>query len=324
MNKQTNKQTVFKEHKMNKQFAITALLFSAMVYSQVGINTSTPHPSSDLELASPDKALLLNRVANTGAIADPVPGMMIYDLEATCAKIYKGDPAAWSDCLDGSGNGNPGSSGTITGLTCGSAHFQPAMATRGTAYSGYLEIPYTGGNGGAYAGQSFTENGLTFTLTAGNFATGAGNLVYNITGTPTMAGTTSLNITAGGQSCSGSGTIYFIVNAPTPASPAGTGTLTGKSCFDVVETNNGGDCGTLASRASQKANFALTATNTQTYTFNPSGTVSNVRFVYVNTNGSVIQSLTGGNPGNNISTSVNATVVYFSNLNAAAAGLSTS
>ena len=105
---------------------------------------------------------------------------------------------------------------------------------------------------------------------------------------------------------------------PAPNNPVGTGSLSGRSCFDVVEQFVSDECGPLNSRLPQKANFAQTATNTQTYTFTPSGTVSNVRFVYVNTNGQVIQSLTGGNPGNNITGAVTATVKYYNNLNTTA------
>ncbi|MBB4805937.1 uncharacterized protein (TIGR02145 family) [Chryseobacterium defluvii] len=183
-----------------------ALTISAIVFSQVGIGTATPHTSADLELGSPNKALYLNRVANTSLIDDPQPGMLIYDLEDKCVKAYQGDPSAWSDCLIGSPvNGV----GTVASLNCGSAAFSPASGTQGTAYTGTLTVPYTGGNGGPYGSQSFAQDGLTFTLPAGNFANGAGNLVYNITGTPTATGTISVNITAGGQSCNG---LALIVN----------------------------------------------------------------------------------------------------------------
>jgi uncharacterized protein (TIGR02145 family) len=108
-----------------------------------------------------------------------------------------------------------------------------------------------------------------------------------------------------------------------PSNPLGTGSLTGRICFDVVEQYVGPECGDLAPRLPQKADFSQTTTNTQTYTFTPVGTVSNVRFVYINTNGQVIQSITpDANYSGNVSTAATATVVYYSNLNAAATGLS--
>ena len=298
---------------MIKQITTTlAFMASSLAFSQVGIQTQTPHASADLELGSVNKTLYLNRVANPETdIVNPQEGMILYDTTMKCLRAYQGEPAGWSDCLAG---GESGGSGTV--LTCASATFSPAFATVGVAYSGILTIPYTGGNGGAYPGNSFTVNNLTFTLAAGSFV-GDGNLVYNITGTPAATGSTSVNITAGGLSCTA---LSLSVNAVVPTNSLGAGSFSGRTCFDVVEVNNGGDCGLLTGRASQKADFSQAAT--QTYTFTPTGTVSNVRFVFVNTNGQVIQSLTGGNSGNSISAPVTATVTYYNNLNTAAAGLS--
>ncbi len=325
-----------------------------------------------------------------------------------------------------------GSAGLVTSLSCGSAVFNAPSATQNTQYNGTLTVPYTGGNGGAYTSQTFTQNGLTFNLPAGNFNNGTGNLIYNITGTPLSPGNMSVSISAGGQYCSGSnspvlpvnnnpngiatldcgkptntgiiqtgttytnasgvtttinytggsgaaysaqtvnstgvtgltaelaagnfangngsvtytitgtasgaGTANFSITlggiscsfsrtvtdaSVTPTKTTGAGTFTGRTCFDVVENNIGGGCGTLEARQSQKANFAQTATNTQIYTFTPSAPVSNVRFVYVNTNGQVIQSITPNNnyTGNNLSTAMSCTVVYYNNLNTSAAGL---
>jgi len=108
-----------------------------------------------------------------------------------------------------------------------------------------------------------------------------------------------------------------------PTNPTGEGTLTGRVCFDVVEEYVSPECGELSTRLSQKADFSQTSTNTQTYTFKPSGTVSNVRFVYVNTNGQVIQSLTpDADYSGNVSAAATATVVYYNNLNTTATGLS--
>jgi hypothetical protein len=43
--------------------------------------------------------------------------------------------------------------------------------------------------------------GLTATLSAGNFGSGAGNLSYAITGTPASGGTASFALNIGGQTC---------------------------------------------------------------------------------------------------------------------------
>jgi len=105
----------------------------------------------------------------------------------------------------------------------------------------------------------------------------------------------------------------------------GTGTFTGKTCFDVVETNDGGSCGTLTGRASQKADFSQMATHTQTYTFTTSGTVSKLRFIYVNAGEEVIESIDYNKSletQNNLSGTYTVTVNYKQDLNAKAAGKS--
>jgi uncharacterized protein (TIGR02145 family) len=65
-------------------------------------------------------------------------------------------------------------------------------------------VPYSGGNGGFHTGQTVTSTGvtgLTATLSAGNFGSGAGSLSYAISGTPASAGTASFVLSIGGQTC---------------------------------------------------------------------------------------------------------------------------
>ncbi len=214
--------------------------------------------------------------------------------------------------------------GAITALNCSSAT-NNGILTNGTAASGVTSvIGYTGGNGGAYTAQSISSTGvtgLTASITAGSFTTGSGTLTVAITGTPSGSGTASFALSIGGQSC----TFTRSVNAVAPTNAAGTGSLSGRTCFDIALSNdNTNSCGALSGRLANQANFTLTSINTQTYTFTPSGTVSNVRFVYVNTNGAVITSLSGGNTGNNITTAVTATVNYNTSLNSLALGLTSS
>ena len=214
--------------------------------------------------------------------------------------------------------------GTITGLTCGSVAFSPAGIKQNSAYSGTMTVPYTGGNAGVYsAGAGIASTGvtgLTASLQGGTLATGAGTLTYTVSGTASNSGTATFALSFGGQSCS----VTTTVAAGAPVNPTGSGSLSGKSCFDIALSNdNANGCGTLVSRTAQKADFTQPATNTQTYTFTPSGTVSNVRFMYVNTNGAPITAITGGNAGNNITTAQNATVNYSTSLNTTALGLTT-
>ncbi|WP_326984788.1 hypothetical protein VUJ46_09750 [Chryseobacterium sp. MYb264] len=94
--------------------------------------------------------------------------------------------------------------GTLTanigGLTCASASFTPALMETGSSYTGTMSVPYTGGNGVAYPqGASQTINGLTFRLRAGTLTTSSGNLIYDITGTPTAATTMTIPVSFNGS-----------------------------------------------------------------------------------------------------------------------------
>lgn len=103
-------------------------------------------------------------------------------------------------------------SASIGSLTCTAATVSgtPAAAA---AFTGTATIPYTGGNAAAYsAGTAISATGvtgLTATLAAGTLASGAGNLSFNITGTPATSGTASFPVSFGGQSC----TLSVTVNA---------------------------------------------------------------------------------------------------------------
>jgi hypothetical protein len=92
----------------------------------------------------------------------------------------------------------------ISALNCSGTTFS-ATANPGVAYNGTATVPYTGGNATAYtAGTAITSTGvtgLTATLTAGTLASGAGNLTYTITGTPSATGNANFAISFGGQTC---------------------------------------------------------------------------------------------------------------------------
>lgn len=95
--------------------------------------------------------------------------------------------------------------------------------------------------------------------------------------------------------------------------PIGTGTFGGKTCFDIAEGNDNTSCGALAARTLVKSDFNLTSTNTQIYTFIPTGIVSKVRFSFVESVGGVIVSSVTSSASEsalNISGAVTATVVY--------------
>jgi YHYH protein len=109
-----------------------------------------------------------------------------------------------------SGGGTTAAS--ISTLGCSSVSFS-STAVANTAFAATGTVPYSGGNGIAYTtGGSIASTGvigLVATLQAGTLASGAGNLSYAVSGTPTSAGTATFAISFGGQSCS----INLTVNA---------------------------------------------------------------------------------------------------------------
>ena len=94
--------------------------------------------------------------------------------------------------------------GTIGSINCSGATVNGNLISGQAASNVTVIVPYTGGNGGFYAGQSISSSGvtgLTASTPQGLFANGSGNLTYSITGTPSTNGTASFAINIGGQTC---------------------------------------------------------------------------------------------------------------------------
>ena len=163
---------------------------------------------------------------------------------------------------------------------------------------------------GTISGLSVVANGAQTLVAPG------GNIAIKITGTASVTGTTNIPVSLAGASCA----ITVTSNVNPGPLPTGSGTFKGRFCFDVVETNQGSGCGTLAGRASQKVNF--TVNNCYDYTFTPVGTVSNVRFYIDDPTGKVILSFSPASYPDNVNTPQKVNVCYQTNLNQTAAGLS--
>ena len=166
----------------------------------------------------------------------------------------------------------------------------------------------------------------------GSPISGATSAVYTKSNVTLSDGGVYKIVVTGSGSCSGNRderdniTVNVIKDPSTY--PPGSGNFAGRTCFDVVETNNGGDCGTLSGRQSQKANFTQSTTYRQTYTFTTSGTVSKIRFYAVDQTGLVIDSIMPGSStwstGTYLSGTYTVTVYYKTDLNTTAAGRSRS
>ena len=80
---------------MKKILGFTLLfLFQQHLFSQsVGIGTTTPHASSLLDLTTTNKGLLLPRVADTSAIANPAKGLIVFTNNTN--KLWYHDGTRW-------------------------------------------------------------------------------------------------------------------------------------------------------------------------------------------------------------------------------------
>lgn len=194
---------------MKNMIKFLVFFVSSFAFCQVGIGTNSPNTNAILDLTASDKALLLPRIANTASVLSPINGMIIYDISQNCVRAYEN--GSWSNCFAGF------TFPSISALDCNGS-INNGTLTDGVAASSVSSIiSYTGGNGSTHTGQIVTSTGvagLTATLTAGNFATGAGTLTYNITGTPSGVGTASFAINIGGKTCSLTRTVVAPITIP--------------------------------------------------------------------------------------------------------------
>jgi uncharacterized protein (TIGR02145 family) len=215
----------------------------------VGIGTSTPNASAKVEIASTTQGFLPPRMttAQRDAIASPGVGLIIFNTTSNCLNFYIG--TNWNEVC-----GVPFPLGTITAINCGSATnsgtLTAGIAANGNSVSSW--IPYTGGNGGTYNGQTFSSTGVTGLIairTAGTFANGASALNYVINGTPSAAGTANFTLNLGGQTCTLSLPVFPLgtITAINCGSATSSGALTAGATANGVSSSipyTGGNGGT--------------------------------------------------------------------------------
>ncbi|WP_048508449.1 hypothetical protein [Chryseobacterium angstadtii] len=202
--------------KNNKLTSVIAMLVmvAGIVLSkgQVGINTSSPHEKSVLDIVSRmnNTGVLFPRLTTSNIasieplVGDaPVDGLWVYNTDTKCYNYWAAAPQnQWLEIC-----GRP-INGTVSGLAtlnCAGASSTGTLTVGQPANGVSLTVPYTAGNGGTYPAQNINSTGvtgLTASIMAGNFNNGAGNLVFSITGTPANSGTASFDINMGGSSCS--------------------------------------------------------------------------------------------------------------------------
>lgn len=137
-------------------------------------------------------------------------------------------------------------SGSIGAIDC-NAGTVTGNAVAGALASGLsFKVPYSGGNGQSHDGQtvsSSTVTGLTAVLSPSNFNNGVGDLIYNVTGTPSGAGNAVFNVNIGGKTCT------FIMNVVSGS-------------VDTLKCNSGSIMGSLtAGSVASGVSFTIPYTN---------------------------------------------------------------
>ena len=195
---------------MNKLFLLGAfaLMSTTILKAQVTIGSDQEaDPSAILDVQSNGKGVLFPRVTLTSTtdattIPNPAVGLQVFNT-GTGGLAYTGyvfwNGSRWVSLTSGSLE-----VGTIGAIACNGISLAPAIYKAGEYYEGTMIVPYTGSNGGVYPAQTIGPvNGLTATLTSGNFNAGAGNLAFAVTGTPTVTSpeTTAFPLNIGGKTC---------------------------------------------------------------------------------------------------------------------------
>lgn len=71
-------------------FLFSLLCYCVFVQAQVGIGTTTPSTNSALDVTSPNKGIMLPRLADTTNVSSPSAGLMIYDIQAKAPAYHDG------------------------------------------------------------------------------------------------------------------------------------------------------------------------------------------------------------------------------------------
>jgi len=94
---------------MKLALVLITSFFCGFLNAQIGIGTTSPDPSSILEISSADKGFLLPRVPSHSDIVSPAIGLMIFDISDNCLNFYIGNNTWKNPCESSSG-----SSGVVT------------------------------------------------------------------------------------------------------------------------------------------------------------------------------------------------------------------
>ena len=183
----------------NKILLLSAFALSTFTLAQVGINTTTPAASSDLELGSTNNALFLNRIAKTTDVVAPMEGMVFYHSAQKCFKGYQN--GAWVNITTCTPNANAITFNKVNKYNGGSV-----INSQGIGYNGEtipltstieIEVAVTDATPYSFTATDATT-GLTYSA-SGNFTTTGTQTVTLSNNSPAIAwdkyGTVNMTLT---------------------------------------------------------------------------------------------------------------------------------
>ncbi|WP_299250375.1 fibrinogen-like YCDxxxxGGGW domain-containing protein [uncultured Lacinutrix sp.] len=160
-------------------------------FSQVGIGTTSPDPSSILHVESIDQGLLLPRMSTVERdnIISPAEGLFIYNLDSSCFQYYKG--SSWSGCL---------AEAPSNSLYCSSASANGAYVA-GSALNGTntITIDVIVNVIESYTISTNTINGYSFSASGIFNSIGSNTITLSGTGNPILTQTDIFDITFVGR-----------------------------------------------------------------------------------------------------------------------------
>jgi hypothetical protein len=180
-------------------FTVVGLLIAHINSAQVGIGTTTPNASAQLDVTATDKGILVPRISSTQrtAISFPATGLLVYDTNFNQFYFYNG--TAWvalpTSAAAGSGwllGGNIGTSPATNFM--GTVDNQPLIFKINNSAAGRIGLDNNtslGGSSHILAGGSENTGIGAFSLTnttgANNTGVGFSSLYSNIAGTSNTA-----------------------------------------------------------------------------------------------------------------------------------------
>jgi hypothetical protein len=160
---------------------------STVLNGSVGIGTNSPNINAALDITSTTKGMLIPRMTavQRSAISSPAAGLIVYQTDGSDG-FYYFTGTEWKQIAKVTTI-----AATVSSLDYANASLVPSTYTSGVPYTGVLKIPYSGGNGGSYnSATTIASTGvisLTATLQSGTLNYGTGELIFNVSGTPSAS-----------------------------------------------------------------------------------------------------------------------------------------